>query len=191
MSAGREDYADRLGFNPYAPRGGATFARHALLHLARVSIRAPRVGTRRVPRGLVIATDEFQSTLPARGRDPMGKRHLFIRALFRSTRLAMGRDANQAAEAPAHIPVSIHASRDGARLSPLRTLRSPPEFQSTRPARGRDLHLAVEHRHPGQGFNPRAPRGGATWHWSQSRRPCWSFNPRVPRGGATRTIQIE
>ena len=34
-------------------------------------------------------------------------------------------------------------------------------------------------------FNPRSPRGGATWPTWASWWSAWNFNPRSPRGGAT------
>src|SRR5699024_4453781 len=65
------------------------------------------------------------------------------------------------AERYAADPVSIHAPRVGARLRRALIWHPQQEFQSTRPAWGRDGADAA-----GNGrrvrFNPRAPRGGAT-----------------------------
>ena len=57
-------------------------------------------------------------------------------------------------------------------------------FQSTLPTRGSDLICALN-RFSASNFNPRSPRGGATYNSLQRRSAFRHFNPRSPRGGAT------
>ena len=148
----------------------------------RISIHTPRMGARQQGGVVQGATDGFQSTRPAWGRDfgacgafyqhryfnphaPMGARHpkAYAEELaqkFQSTRPAWGRDAAEGRDRPC-LGISIHTPRMGARPSPFETLLLCIQFQSTRPAWGRDHELSVA-----QGkschFNPHAPHGGAT-----------------------------
>src|SRR5699024_7712432 len=81
--------------------------------------------------------------------------------------------------------VSIHAPRVGAR-PPLRRLSSYRLFVSIHAPRvGARLELAQASYNAGAGFNPRAPRGGATVWTFCSPQDARGFTPRAPRGGAT------
>ena len=104
--------------------------------------------------------------------------------------------------------ISIHAPREGERLSEVRGLRVCDIFQSTLPARWSDHANAQRVRArkisihaPREGerlcrhaktraylyhFNPRSPRGGATVDAQFKLLGKKNFNPRSPRGGATR-----
>src|SRR5690625_1357202 len=62
-------YDAARGFNPRAPRGGATCGGHCLSFCRVVSIHAPRVGARPPHRGHPASGAQFQSTRPAWGRD--------------------------------------------------------------------------------------------------------------------------
>ena len=106
----------------------------------------------------------------------------------------------------ADVAISIHAPRMGARPWEAIGRVRREEFQSTRPAWGRDFAAHILHPVCGY-FNPRAPHGGATFmptsihcalhisihapRMGARRRSCiiWSpkydFNPRAPHGGAT------
>ena len=129
-------------FNPRSPRGGAT----------KTAANAPN-------------TLLFQSTLPARGSDPIN---------------------------PAIVPrkplVSIHAPREGERQFGRRCKFGRRGFQSTLPARGSDI-FEGDNFSLSRCFNPRSPRGGATFgrHWRGRGRG--GFNPRSPRGGATHAFR--
>ena len=130
-------------------------------------------------------TGEFQSTLPTRGSDVIGSRAICV--------------ANS---------ISIHAPHEGERPSFLLFTSAVAVFQSTLPTRGSDMAAGKspqEIRH----FNPRSPRGGATFllsfyfiishisihapHEGERRNFAIKtsmykyFNPRSPRGGATTT----
>ena len=105
------------------------------------------------------------------------------------------------------IIVSIHAPHEGERPAQRWWLRSPFWFQSTLPTRGSDVRISSKLVRC-RGFNPRSPRGGATYQQPQQyqqrtvsihaphegERPAYcapflfsvlGFNPRSPRGGAT------
>src|SRR5690625_3756882 len=102
-------------FNPRAPRGGATpVARQAGLSIE-VSIHAPRVRARLDGSDDNLYADAFQSTRPAWGRDTIVAWRLTTTQTFQSTRPAWGRDSSSRPW-PASVAV----------------------FQSTRPAWGRD-----------------------------------------------------
>ena len=64
------------------------------------------------------------------------------------------------------VPISIHAPHEGERPAP------PVDIND----------LAAN-------FNPRSPRGGATWARLQGTIHRRYFNPRSPRGGATKFAQ--
>ena len=58
-------------------------------------------------------------------------------------------------------------------------------FQSTLPTRGSDEPWRVSRPVHRASFNPRSPRGGATFLSCRFLLSFYSFNPRSPRGGAT------
>src|SRR5690625_412973 len=169
-------------FNPRAPRGGATARRWQPANAIVVSIHAPRVGARHRIVGRYADRLLFQSTRPAWGRDILdqaiwrrfdvsihaprvGARphqtQPYSRGVqFQSTRPAWGRDAAQR-HPRRSARVSIHAPRVGARRDADLRKSVLDWFQSTRPAWGRDRLFGRGARLCG-GFNPRAPRGGAT-----------------------------
>ena len=82
-----------------------------------ISIHAPRKGERQRSVTVSFATNEFQSTLPARGSDPP---HLPARYKAQ--------------------PISIHAPRKGERPAENNRIDGRSRFQSTLPARGSDVN---------------------------------------------------
>ena len=58
------------------------------------------------------------------------------------------------------------------------------KFQSTLPTRGSDGGAVIPPQRK-RNFNPRSPRGGATWRRFYPHVAGSDFNPRSPRGGAT------
>ena len=129
---------------------------------ATVSIHAPREGERL--RKFVPANSDvkFQSTLPARGSDCRY-------AVYRFTQY-----------------VSIHAPREGERLAASNLPNEPRQFQSTLPARGSDLSCCLPYRQSAVSIH--APREGERPCSRQFVRSLPCFNPRSPRGGATYTL---
>ena len=93
--------------------------------------------------------------------------------------------------------ISIHAPRMGARRAPAVPYAAIMEFQSTRPAWGRDLHRASVYRR--RGISIHAPRMGARHrrHVSpcacarfQSTRPAWGRDNHALRRAAGHRISI-
>ena len=192
-------------FNPRTPRGGATinssgkrrtYARFQSTHPARgcdflknfsdfhaqISIHAPREGVRRVPENVIILPLRISIHAPREG--VRRGRHKCKRVIF-------------------HF--NPRTPRGGATWPAQMQARDFP-FQSTHPARGCDLSccsicgLCVISIHaPREGvrrqnkiillqivyFNPRTPRGGATFAAYVGGMRRRYFNPRTPRGGAT------
>ena len=103
-----------------------------------ISIHAPHEGVRRCWPTESTATISFQSTHPTRGCDMLPSSSLLSR-LFQSTHPTRGCDCSQ---------IAFNASCF--------------KFQSTHPTRGCDQPgrwTWTTYKH----FNPRTPRGGATW----------------------------
>ena len=171
-------------FNPRSPRGGATRSNYRGTHFwtisihaphegerlvcssnctntIRISIHAPHEGERQESNALTIDKDLFQSTLPTRGSDVKVVRVIVNSKEFQSTLPTRGSDDVQADKYRRLMQISIHAPHEGERLNRCHQ----------RPI---CLH-----------FNPRSPRGGATFALSASYVPSIDFNPRSPRGGAT------
>ena len=145
--------------------------------------RSPRGGATKIDlTGYVTINSLFQSTLPTRGSDCI------------SCCLACC------------IAISIHAPHEGERQTRQYLQILLMEFQSTLPTRGSDCDKKAGGDRP-MNFNPRSPRGGATFnsairqrmwvisihapHEGERRCVCMvcvhvvDFNPRSPRGGAT------
>ena len=103
----------------------------------------------------------FQSTLPTRGSDRVSFASQPLTGLFQSTLPTRGSDG---------LPCMMSRRRC--------------IFQSTLPTRGSDNNNRARGK-PVRYFNPRSPRGGATWIFMPPKAGRWDFNPRSPRGGAT------
>ena len=86
--------------------------------------------------------------------------------VFQSTLPTRGSDGRRAMEKILRSEISIHAPHEGERPAP------PVDIND----------LAAN-------FNPRSPRGGATWARLQGTIHRRYFNPRSPRGGATKFAQ--
>ena len=174
-------------FNPRSPRGGATpwpsysklvewifqstlptrgsdhFPRRCILQHRHISIHAPHEGERLTPYQPAPPVDMFQSTLPTRGSDGDWwwiASWTYYNFNPRSPR--GGATVSPFAKCSYNV-ISIHAPHEGERLSICPQACTPTaKFQSTLPTRGSD------HRHEktaplGIHFNPRSPRGGATF----------------------------
>ena len=171
-------------FNPRSPRGGAT-----IRHIA--CCRSPLNFNPRSPRGGATATNvvtepeqKFQSTLPTRGSDEIyshlsAQKEISIHAPHEGERryppkFARGRPhyfnprsprggaTNREAVTTANTSISIHAPHEGERHLLVDGGKIAKKFQSTLPTRGSDAKEAgfadelID-------FNPRSPRGGATY----------------------------
>src|SRR5690625_2589923 len=150
-----------MGFNPRAPRGGATHGLPCVgVHLG-VSIHAPRVGAR-LARSIcmVISPRGFNPRAPRGGATRTARRHRLHRTGF-NPRAPRGGATFWWRSVTVQVLVSIHAPRVGARPTPNKVARMDTLFQSTRPAWGRDAS-SVTLLIASASFNPRAPRGGAT-----------------------------
>ena len=81
--------------------------------------------------------------------------------------------------------ISIHAPHEGERRAyGLWATPHGTAFQSTLPTRGSDC-LTLTGQAGTTYFNPRSPRGGATFFFERKKDGVVDFNPRSPRGGAT------
>ena len=175
-------------FNPRAPHGGATSSLPYLCYSHRISIHAPRMGARPPHSGSGRSSCQFQSTRPAWGRDAPCLLQLYHTKDF-NPRAPHGGATMRAMRPDADNLISIHAPRMGARrmLSPL--WRVPAEFQSTRPAWGRDTTGHPTPR-PSYDFNPRAPHGGATYLCVETFH-CFAISIHAPRMGARRNASYK
>ena len=124
-------------FNPRSPRGGATDNSVKFTLYFIISIHAPREGERPQPYLTSLIACKFQSTLPARGSDY----HINMQqssVLHFNPRSPRGGATSFELEYIVHIVISIHAPREGERLSGGLVLWRIIKFQSTLPARGSD-----------------------------------------------------
>ena len=153
-------------FNPRSPQGGATCALTHLHHTGRISIHAPRKGERLGRREFKPQRLAFQSTLPARGSDPLffysqsahphfnprspqgGATSAYLLQVptacpFQSTLPARGSDPLSARWIVKGTQISIHAPRKGER--PTLEIRSPSKvFISIHaPRKGERLNCEV------------------------------------------------
>ncbi len=153
-----------------------------------ISIHAPHEGERLLCIKNQIFISVFQSTLPTRGSDVLSN---YCKCLcknfnprsprggatmmscvsaslgrFQSTLPTRGSDDVPHFALGEAVPISIHAPHEGERPAP------PVDIND----------LAAN-------FNPRSPRGGATWARLQGTIHRRYFNPRSPRGGATKFAQ--
>ena len=98
----------------HAPRTGSDLT-ISLLFCAytTISIHAPRTGSDFIRLDSVASTDEFQSTLPARGATIQSDARLFQHLIFQSTLPARGATAEYLSTI-AHRSISIHAPRTGS-----------------------------------------------------------------------------
>ena len=217
-----------LNFNPRTPRGGATDVSEHHQPVIFISIHAPHEGVRRAGNPTCRNVSRFQSTHPTRGCDLDAKgvdktSKISIHAPHEGVRLFVGRSVSAGiSDISIHAPhegvrrfpmtnrdrliISIHAPHEGVRQANAWREPNAWQFQSTHPTRGCDQPgrwTWTTYKH----FNPRTPRGGATWILGrpglqisisihaphEGVRPIGIssgvislyFNPRTPRGGAT------
>ena len=150
----------RWGFNPRSPRGGATYT---LSHACS-------------------AVCLFQSTLPTRGSD--NKNYNCNRCEYVSIHAPHeGERLYDPCKAKPRNKVSIHAPHGGERRAVIATANSLMLFQSTLPTRGSDS-LPVLYVIRPYGFNPRSPRGGATYCFTNFCHTRHRFQSTLPTRGS-------
>ena len=155
-------------------------------------------------------SDKISIHAPHEGERPQGSPFVWSEYDF-NPRSPRGGATSTLVNPGMEIDISIHAPHEGERLNVSRDkAKNWRAFQSTLPARGSDdasdlpyysyhcisIHApregerrAVHIRHGGRHnhFNPRSPRGGATFGAGGALHCRPYFNPRSPRGGATRS----
>ena len=152
-------------FNPRSPRGGATID-FSVKQITMISIHAPHEGERQTRFSYCLKYFAFQSTLPTRGSDFAYTHHIQHNQQFQSTLPTRGSDA---------VVQGINAI--------------PNLFQSTLPTRGSDS-LNRQALSLFRYFNPRSPRGGATFN------PCTpcdlnAFQSTLPTRGSDHRHSFE
>ena len=157
----------------------------------RISIHAPHEGERLSCGQKARHNHKFQSTLPTRGSDGLCPTvHMLLLALFQSTLPTRGSDVCPGASSRRGTSISIHAPHEGERRArDRRRSRCRPYFNPRSPRGGATFRSCLFNRRLSN-FNPRSPRGGATWMRSLVRHNKPDFNPRSPRGGATRGMPL-
>ena len=125
----------------------------------------------------------FQSTLPTRGSD-VGMLAQSVSASSFNPRSPRG-GATSVVCAPEQLnQVSIHAPHEGERLGQIFLSVLLDKVSIHAPHEG-ERHILLRAPFCPWRFNPRSPRGGATFCYSPLCKAKQSFNPRSPRGGAT------
>ena len=174
-----------------------------------ISIHAPHEGERRLLCGLGLCAQLFQSTLPTRGSDDfqphaVHSQGISIHAPHEGERLS------PVIRSKASLLISIHAPHEGERLKAMFgqgctvyiSIHAPHEgerrgaskariltkwaFQSTLPTRGSDIPRRKTARWCSLHFNPRSPRGGATFCAQSAFRPTCHISIHAPHEGERR-----
>ena len=124
----------------------------------------------------------FQSTLPTRGSD--NKNYNCNRCEYVSIHAPHeGERLYDPCKAKPRNKVSIHAPHEGERRAVIATANSLMLFQSTLPTRGSDS-LPVLYVIRPYGFNPRSPRGGATYCFTNFCHTRHRFQSTLPTRGS-------
>ena len=152
-------------FNPRSPHGERPRLHRRECRLLLISIHAPRTGSDATYFAMQIASDVFQSTLPARGATPPD-----------TIIIAQG------------IYISIHAPRTGSDALALSSTLGEDRFQSTLPARGATSTLTSS-RWRRKNFNPRSPHGERRTQTATSERGK-RFQSTLPARGATSRREV-
>ena len=198
-------------FNPRSPRGGATEYRVKYFGEAEISIHAPHEGERldtstatplrrdfnpRSPRGgATFICDKVVNRLvisihaPHEGERHNGVALLYSGGAYFNPRSPRGGATQDAEAAEAKVYISIHAPHEGERRASgltsiiriIISIHAPHEGERPKP---KMISCGIWH------FNPRSPRGGATWSGAGGKQIQPYFNPRSPRGGATRGKRV-
>ena len=150
-----------LCFNPRSPRGGATQHMKTRSATCYVSIHAPHEGERPFHVDAAIRIDRRFNPRSPRG----GATRTWQRRVRRGS-------------------VSIHAPHEGERRPPKSRLCARCMFQSTLPTRGSDGYGARRLR-AARPFQSTLPTRGSDFAAQARHPPPYRFNPRSPRGGAT------
>ena len=125
----------------------------------------------------------FQSTLPTRGSDPFASLYTYSNSVSIHAPHEGERQSSFTASSN-DIKVSIHAPHEGERHAHCHHHYKILEFQSTLPTRGSDSIVVIPSAR--RIVSIHAPHEGERLSLIQSQYVCHScFNPRSPRGGAT------
>ena len=191
-------------FNPRTPRGGATELYQETNRDTIFQSTHPTRGCDRRMHGESQTHGNFNPRTPRGGATEEEGLEL-LEVLFQSTHPTRGCDMLPSSSLLSRLFQSTHPTR-GCDCSQIAFNASCFKFQSTHPTRGCDQPgrwTWTTYKH----FNPRTPRGGATWILGrpglqisisihaphEGVRPIGIssgvislyFNPRTPRGGAT------
>ena len=152
-------------FNPRTPRGGATCAAPTATD-AHFNPRTPRGGATHTCEYIKDFFAHFNPRTPRGGAtiNSSGKRRTYAR--FQSTHPARGCDFLKNFS-DFHAQISIHAPREGVRRVPENVIILP-------------LRISIH-----------APREGVRRGRHKCKRVIFHFNPRTPRGGATWPAQMQ
>ena len=163
-------------FNPRAPHGGATVAIVPKAGGFVISIHAPRMGARPRTHAEFGGDLAFQSTRPAWGRDD-GQYHRPHQQRDFNPRAPHGGATEGEPFTVSLVLISIHAPRMGARHVCSGFRPHVAQFQSTRPAWGRDERFRSSHRNAEISIH--APRMGARLAACPTLFVAPYFNPRA------------
>ena len=169
-------------FNPRPPHGGRPDRAARVLHLRRVSIRAPRTGGDMIGSTQSPLPTRFQSAPPARGATSRRSRRVRPSSQFQSAPSARGRHFDPEHRAGV-FGVSIRAPRTGGDVY-IALHRPTPYLVSIRaPRTGGDTHGFSGADGEGR-FNPRPPHGGRPWAAAYAASAA-AFQSAPPARGAT------
>ena len=179
-------------FNPRSPRGGATDKLFVSRRARAISIHAPHEGERPLEIYSHLSAEKISIHAPHEG-ERQDISNLFLNALLISIHAPhegerpqppkpppiMARNFNPRSPRGGATPISLASQLYSRFQSTLPTrgsdsigssgVRLANLFQSTLPTRGSDVRRLLtlcRYRH----FNPRSPRGGATYQWKHE--PC-------------------
>ena len=159
---GRWHLTRKKCFNPRSPRGGATDQPGQARDFAVFQSTLPARGSDLVPVIFQTVQELFQSTLPARGSD-IGVARLDTYTGRFNPRSPRGGATSEEVFTNPLIRVSIHAPREGERLSCPSRPHAIKWFQSTLPARGSDKVFCLPY-YPSISFQSTLPARGSDIH---------------------------
>ena len=145
----------------------------------------PTRGSDQMHSSTTASTIAFQSTLPTRGSDAGRIWSPGRRRRFQSTLPTRGSDLDSVGTDLLGGEISIHAPHEGERPSAVMSRIMPFSHFNPRSPRGGATYARVRQARTSAHFNPRSPRGGATTSFGGDCTTRRHFNPRSPRGGAT------
>ena len=163
----------------HAPRTGSDF--DILTFVAHAQYFNPRSPHGERPRGIkcIVCSQQFQSTLPARGATSALCTRQFQQR-FQSTLPARGATVNLF-QHQRNLVISIHAPRTGSELSDVAKGRKRPRISIHAPRTGSDTTFSPACQVVFY-FNPRSPHGERRCRVFLIFRCVKHFNPRSPHG---------